>query len=74
MKLLTTFVLVGTIDSVDALFATVEISTNPPQEQMSLSVIPVNTFPCEIKEGDNFYILKLTADADSVIICNKKEK
>jgi hypothetical protein len=72
MTVLKTFVLVGVVDSTDQFFASVEINTNPPVAEASLAVIPLHAFPCDIKEGDHFYILKLTEDDDSVIICKDK--
>ena len=71
MKLLTTFVLIGTVDSRDEFFATVEINMNPVTQKIGHAVMPVSAFPCEIKEGDNFYILKLTEDSIPVIICKE---
>jgi len=69
MTLLTTFLLVGTVDSKDDFFATVEVNLNPPLEAASVAVMPISAFPCEIKEGDTFYILKLTEDSIPVIMC-----
>ena len=69
IKLLTTFVLVGTVDSKDEFFATVEINMNPATEQPGHAVMPLTAFPCQIKEGETFYILKLTEDTLPVIIC-----
>ena len=69
MKLLTTFVLIGTVDSKDQFFASVEINTNPPAPEHSMAVLPLHAFPCEINEGDTFYILKLTEKENPVIIC-----
>lgn len=69
MKLLTTFVLIGTVDSTDDFFATVEINTNPQTEHVGHAVMPLHAFPCKINEGDTFYILKLTDEALPVIIC-----
>ncbi len=74
MKLLTTFVLIGTVDSKDDFFATVEINMNPTTQKVGHAVMPVSAFPCEIKEGDNFYILKLTEDSIPVIICIESEE
>ena len=71
MKLLATFVLTGVVDSTDQFFASVEINTNPPLAEASLAVLPLHAFPCQIKEGDKFYILKLTKDNDPVIICGE---
>jgi len=71
MKLLTTFVLTGVVDTMDPYFATVEINLNPPLEQASIAVMPVSAFPCKIKEGDTFYIVKLSPSPDSLplIMC-----
>ena len=74
MKLLTTFVLIGTVDSMDDFLATVEINMNPATEKPGYAVIPITAFPCEIKEGDNFYILKLTKDSIPVIMCKEYEE
>ena len=63
MKLLTTFVLIGTVDSKDDFFATVEINMNPVTHQVGHAVLPVRAFPCESKEGDIFY----TSSSSSVI-------
>ena len=73
MKLLTTFLLIGTVDSKDQFFATVEINMNPATNQSGHAVMPLTAFPCEIKEGDTFYILKLTEDTDPVIICKEPQ-
>ena len=72
MKLLTTFVLIGTVDSADDFMATVEINMNPATEQIGHAVMPLTAFPCEIKEGDTFYILKLTEESVPVIICKQQ--
>ena len=69
--LLSTFVLTGVVDSTDEVFATVEINLNPPIEQASMAIVPVTAFPCEIKEGTKFYILKLTEQDLPVIICGE---
>jgi len=68
-KALATFVLIGTVDSTDQFFASVEINTNPPQEQPSLAVLPLTAFPCKIEEGDTFYIFKSSPDKLPVIMC-----
>tara|TARA_B100000683_G_C12194629_1_gene434108 strand:+ start:71 stop:319 length:249 start_codon:yes stop_codon:yes gene_type:complete len=71
MKLLTTFLLIGTVDSKDDFFATVELNLNPATNQAGHAVMALSAFPCEIKEGDTFYILKLTEDSIPVIICKE---
>ena len=67
--ILYTFVLVGTVDSKDMRFASVEINTAPPMPESSMAVLPISAFPCEIKEGDKFFILGLTSEEQPVIIC-----
>ena len=75
MKALTTFVLMGVIDSHDGVFATVELNTNPTSNGGSATaVMPVNAFPCEIYEGKVFYIVKLHDNQDAVIICQEDAK
>lgn len=74
MKLLATFLLIGTVDSTDEVFATVEINMNPATNQPGHAVMPLTAFPCEIKEGDTFYILKLTENSLPVIICKDTEE
>jgi len=66
---LTTFLLIGTVDSKDDFFATVEINTNPQTQEFGQAVMPLGAFPCKVSEGDNFFILKLTEDSLPVIIC-----
>ena len=74
MKVLTAFVLVGTIDSHDGQFATVELNLNPATNAgPAMAVMPVAAFPCEIKEGDTFYVVKLSELEDAVIVCQKEE-
>jgi len=73
MKLLTTFVLVGTIDSTDTVFATVELNTPAPTEQSSIAILPLTAFPCEIEEGSRFFIVKLDKNIDAEIICADKQ-
>ena len=50
--MLTTFILVGMVDSFDPYFATVELNTTPASNGgPSIAVMPVSAFPCEIYEG-----------------------
>ena len=72
MNMLTTFILVGMIDSFDSYFATVELNTTPALNGgPSIAVMPVSVFPCEIYEGKVFYIVKLDKDDDATIVCQK---
>ena len=75
MKVLTTFILVGMIDSFDKHFATVELNTNPASNSgPSIAVMPVNAFPCEVYEGKVFYVVKLSELTDAVVICQEDVK
>lgn len=72
MNMLTTFILVGMVDSFDAHFATVELNTTPASNGgPSIAVMPVNAFPCEIYEGKIFYVVKMHEDQDATIVCQK---
>ena len=72
MTVLTTFILLGMVDSHDEHFATVELNTNPASNGgAATAVMPVNAFPCEIYEGKVFYVVKLHEDQDAVIICQE---
>ena len=73
MTALKVFILVGTIDSHDGQFATVELNTNPATNGgPAMAVMPVAAFPCEVKEGRVFYVVKLTEEADAVIVCREE--
>ena len=72
MTILTTFILVGMIDSHDAHFATVELNTTPASNGgPATAVMPVAAFPCEIYEGKVFYVVKLHEEQDATIVCQK---
>ncbi len=74
MNILTTFVLMGVIDSHDGVFATVELNTNPASNGgPATAVMPVSAFPCEISAGKVFHVVKLHEDQDAVIVCEDKE-
>jgi len=75
MKVLTTFILLGMVDSFDDHFATVELNTNPASNGgPAIAVMPVNAFPCEIYEGKVFYVVKLSELMDAVVICQEDVK
>ena len=75
MNMLTTFILVGMIDSHDRYFATVELNTTPASNGgPATAVMPVTAFPCEVYEGKVFYVVKLYEDEDAVIVCQKDVK
>lgn len=72
MNMLTTFILVGMIDSFDSHFATVELNTTPESNGgPATAVMPVSAFPCEIYEGKVFYIVKLYENEDATIVCQR---
>ena len=72
MNMLTTFILVGMIDSHDAHFATVELNTTPASNGgPATAVMPVSAFPCEIYDGKVFYVVKLHDEQDATIVCQK---
>ena len=74
MTALKVFILVGTIDSHDGQFATVELDLNPATDGgPAMAVIPVAAFPCEVKEGNTFYVVKLSDIQDAIIICQKEK-
>ena len=73
MTALKVFILVGTIDSHDGQFATVELDLNPATNGgPAMAVMPVAAFPCEVKEGKTFYVVKLSELEDAVVICQKE--
>lgn len=73
--MLTTFILVGMVDSFDPYFATVELNTTPASNGgPSIAVMPVSAFPCEIYEGKVFYVVKLHDSEDATIVCQKDVK
>ena len=74
MTALKVFILVGTIDSHDGQFAPVELNLNPATNGgPAMAVMPVAAFPCEVKEGNTFYVVKLSDIEDAVIICQKEK-
>lgn len=75
MNALKVFILIGTIDSHDGQFATVELNLNPATNGGAASaVMPVSAFPCEIEEGSRFFVVKLTEEQEAIIICAAKVK
>ena len=70
MTTLKLFILVGIIDSFDNQFATVELNTDPPSNGGDvLAVFPISAFPCEVREGRRFYVVKLLAGEGTIIVC-----
>jgi hypothetical protein len=71
MTTLKTFILIGVIDSYDAKHATVELATCPVKES-SVAILPTSMFPCEIKEGKQFFLLKLSEDTYPFVFCQEE--
>ena len=73
--ILKTFVLIGAVDSFDSQFASVELNMNPAMNGgVAQAVLPVSAFPCEISEGQKFYVLKLHEDTDAVLVCRLEQQ
>ena len=62
MKLLTVFVLVGSVDSTDEFFATVSLQAKAEC---------AHAFPCKIKAGESFHVIKETEDSIPIIQCGE---
>ena len=68
--ILTSFVLVGTILSHDAVFSTVEFNLNPATNGgPSIAVMPNEAIPCEVKVGKTIYIIKNDKMTDPQVTC-----
>ena len=58
MKSLVPLVMLGLVDSIVSGYAVSEISYR--DGSIEIIELPVNLFPCEIKEGDFFYVTKIS--------------
>jgi len=61
-------ILIGVIDSVDNNLATVELNSltyGAPE----IAVLPVDAFPCNVREGKVFYIIQDEQSGESTIVC-----
>jgi hypothetical protein len=72
MNLLATFILFGTVDSIDTTLAAVELNATTPVHQTSLTIMPVSAFPCTISEGSIFFVVKLYEDKEAEVVCAKE--
>tara|TARA_R110001583_G_scaffold12612_4_gene55794 strand:- start:1095 stop:1334 length:240 start_codon:yes stop_codon:yes gene_type:complete len=68
MKLLTVLFLNGTVDAVVKQSVTVELEAMADCEPI-IQVMPLDSFPCDIREGDAFHLLKLDEDSEPVVVC-----
>ena len=67
---LATFVLIGMVDSFDTHFVTVELNMNPAYNAgPSIAVMPIDAFPCTVREGMGFYVIKASKDSQAEIVC-----
>lgn len=72
MTLMTVFVLVGSVQSTDQFFATVQLQTRDGCiEEAGQAVLPLHAFPCEIEAGDSFHVIKLTEDSIPLVQCGE---
>ncbi len=70
---LSSFVLVGTIISHDAVLSTVEFNLNPATNGGPATAILQNAaIPCEIKVGQTIYVVKEEHQEHAVITCKKE--
>ena len=71
---LSSFVLVGTIISHDAVLSTVEFNLNPATNGgPAIAVLQNSAIPCEVKVGRKIYVVKQEHETDAVITCENKD-
>lgn len=72
---LSSFVLVGTILSHDAVLATVEFNLNPATNAgPSLAIMQTAAIPCKIEVGTRIFVVKNKNEETSTITCEKQEE
>ena len=72
---LETFVLVGTILSFDAVFATIEFNVNPSVNGgPAVAVLPVTAIPCKAEVGRTIYVVKNKNEKHSRVVCEKSNQ
>ena len=68
--MLSSFVLVGTIISHDALLSTVEFNLNPATNGgPALAILQNSAIPCEVKAGQKIYVVKQEHEETATITC-----
>ena len=72
MKLLTVLFLSGVVDSVSEQSVTVELETRPNCDPV-IQVMSRSAFPCVIREGDAFHLVKLKDESDVIVVCGSFE-
>ena len=74
MTTLSSFVLIGTVISHDAVLATVEFNLNPETNGgPAIGILQNSAIPCEVKVGRKIYVVKQEHETDAVITCDNKE-
>tara|TARA_R100000655_G_C2979218_1_gene191547 strand:- start:851 stop:1075 length:225 start_codon:yes stop_codon:yes gene_type:complete len=69
---LSSFVLVGTIISHDAVLSTVEFNLNPATNGgPALAILQNTAIPCEIKVGQTVYVVKDENQEHATITCKR---
>ena len=72
---LSTFVLTGVVLSFDGFLATVEFNLNPAVNGgPSIAVLPIDAIPCEVKVGQEVYVVKNEKEEVPTITCKKEEQ
>lgn len=72
---LETFVLVGTILSLDTVFATIEFNVNPSVNGgPAVAVLPIAAIPCEAEVGRTIYVVKNENEKHSQVVCEKSNQ
>jgi hypothetical protein len=67
---LSSFVLIGTIVSYDAVLSTVEFNLNPATNAgPAIGILQNSAIPCEIKIGRKIYVVKQEHETNAVITC-----
>jgi hypothetical protein len=64
MKLLITLILMGVVDSVDNDIVTAEVQINTRVQKVLH--FPVEMFPCDLTEGDYFYVKYVDGDVEGI--------
>ena len=70
--MLSTFVLVGTVISHDAVLSTVEFNLNPATNGgPAIAVLQNSAIPCDVKVGSKIYVVKNKNESVSTITCEE---
>lgn len=70
---LSSFVLVGTIVSMDSFMLTVEFNLNPATNGgPAIAVLPVESIPCEPEIGKHIYVVKNENEETPTISCESR--